>query len=193
MELGSTSFTINSCNTQQYNIITSCTSNTSNGSCSNTGNAIVLPAAHYVFGAAHYMTLNNPELYYPNACLFCGLPNGGKKEAVISIASTSVTTTSQDIMVATAAPTMHFYYHRGTRSSEKPHKNHLLEEEIIMHKHHPASRSLLVSIMSKLLVSSQPYTTLQKWRRYLIQKRLVHFPAVASQGQKRLLIPSLFY
>ncbi|CAO3612006.1 unnamed protein product [Mucor fragilis] len=139
------------------------------------GNAI-MPAAHYIFGAGNYMTID-PELYYPSACLFCGLPNGSKKE--MAAATTTATSTSQGIIVATAAPTMQFYSSAGT--NEKPHE---LEEIIVQHRHRTSKN--LASIMS-----NQLHSMFQRWRRYLIQKRL-HFPVV-TQGRKRFLIPSSFY
>ena len=171
MDLALSSFSNNDWHSQHRGSISSSSSSSSSSS----GNAN-LPTAHYIFGAGNYMTFN-PELYYPNACLFCGLPNGGKKEAAFI-----TTCTSQEIIVATAAPTMPFY---STRANEKP-RNRLLE--IIIHKH-PKSKNL-ASIMSKL-ISNQFQTTFQKWRRYLVQKRL-HFPVV-TQSRKRFLIPSSFY
>lgn len=139
------------------------------------GNAII-PAARYIFGAGNYMTID-PELYYPSACLFCGLPNGSRKETA-STASIIATSTSQGIFAATAAPTMQFYSSAGT--NKKPHAL----EEIIVHRHR-ASKNL-ASIMSK-----HCHSLFQRWRHYIIRKRL-HFP-VATQGRRRFLIPSSFY
>ncbi|KAL9542246.1 hypothetical protein MBANPS3_008705 [Mucor bainieri] len=140
------------------------------------GNAI-MPAARYIFGAGNYMTID-PELYYPNACLFCGLPNGSKRETTAT-ASLLATSTSQEIIVATAAPTMQFY--NNAETNKKPHE---LEEIIVQHRHRTSKN--LASIMS-----NQLHSLFQRWRRYLIQKRL-HFPVV-TQGRKRYLIPSSFY
>ncbi|GAN03351.1 hypothetical protein MAM1_0039c02804 [Mucor ambiguus] len=140
------------------------------------GNAI-MPVARYIFGAGNYMTID-PELYYPSACLFCGLPNGRKRE-FIATTSMLATSTSQEIIVATAAPTMHFY--NNAETNEKPQR---LEEIIVQHRHRTSKN--LASIMSNRL-----HSLFQRWRRYLIQKRL-HFPVVA-QGRKRFLIPSSFY
>ncbi|KAG2206052.1 hypothetical protein INT46_008238 [Mucor plumbeus] len=169
MEPALNSFTNNNCHSQHSSILISSSISDSSG------NSIV-PTAHYIYGAGNYMTFN-PELYYPNACLFCGLPNGSKKEATFT-----TTCTSQETIIATAAPTIQFY---SDGTNEKP-RNRLLE--IIIHKH-PKSKNL-ASIMSKL-ISNRFQTTLQKWRQYLIQKRL-HFPVV-TQSRKRFLIPSSFY
>ncbi|KAK4509724.1 uncharacterized protein ATC70_007026 [Mucor velutinosus] len=134
---------------------------------------VIIPAARYIFGAGNYMTID-PELYYPSACLFCGLPNGSKR-ITASTASLLATSTSQEIIVATAAPTMPFYSSAAT--NRKPHE---LEEIIVQHRHGTSKN--LASIMSSLF---------QRCRRYLIQKRL-HLPVV-TQGRKRFLIPSSFY
>ncbi|OAD02147.1 hypothetical protein MUCCIDRAFT_164085 [Mucor lusitanicus CBS 277.49] len=147
------------------------TSNSNVASSTGSGNAI-MPAARYVFGAGNYYMTIDPEHYYPSACLFCGLPNGSKREGTSS-------STSQEITVATAAPTMQFYDSAGT--NEKPHE---LEEIIVQHRHRTARN--LASIMS-----NQLHALLSRWRRYLIQKRL-HLPVV-TQGRKRFLIPSSFY
>ncbi|CEP11649.1 hypothetical protein [Parasitella parasitica] len=81
---------------------------------SSSGNGnVISPAAHYIFGAGNYMTYH-PDQYYPNACLFCGLPNGAKKEAI-----STPTSTSQEIIVATAAPTMQFHS-AGTNGKSEP-------------------------------------------------------------------------
>ncbi|KAI9476195.1 MAG: hypothetical protein EXX96DRAFT_576151 [Benjaminiella poitrasii] len=176
---------------------------------------------YFLVGAGNYITSNfkdnkeeystkiiaNPEYYYPNACLFCGIPNGQLIQSLeddmtletdresLSCHSCSKTEKydSQANLVITAAPTAYSYSYpeNDSHNSDESRANQNLLKNplsvIIIHKQ-PYSQS---RIFNKLASTTRWFHLMfESTRNFIIRKKL-HFPVVTST-RKRVLMPSTF-
>ncbi|KAI7901463.1 uncharacterized protein BX663DRAFT_514508 [Cokeromyces recurvatus] len=177
---------------------------TANFKCNNVySNTEISP--YFLIGAGNYITMNyndnyikkedeerysspdlvkdNAVLYYPNACLFCGVPNGSLKQKE----DKKLCIKEEQLITITAAPiitTPALDYSKANQNL--PSLNPLLTLTI---NKQPYSQNYVVHKLTCAI--KRAHFLFEYTRKFIIRKRL-HFPVVAH-NRKRTVIPSSFY